>query len=98
MTEDDGAGDLPILATVVEFAVSEGPPGGAKDTEVRVVRRDEGRWAVLRHGLTLNRQGGWEREPAPSARTEAYLGRCRFDLETALRLARGAARTLGANA
>jgi hypothetical protein len=47
-------------------------------------------WAVTHHGHTLNRRGEWEPEPSPSDRDDVYLDRCRFDLATALRLARQA--------
>lgn len=48
-------------------------------------------WAVRWMGRCLNRRGGWDLEPIPSSRTEAWLRAHRFDLETALRLAWAAA-------
>lgn len=46
------------------------------------------RWAVYRQGFVLTKGGKWVYEPIPSSRTDAFLKRTRFDLETALRLAR----------
>lgn len=48
-------------------------------------------WVVRWMGQCLNRDGGWDLEPIPSSRTEAWLKAHRFDLETALRLAEAAA-------
>ena len=48
------------------------------------------KWAVTRHGFCLNRDGEWESEDLPSSRTAAFLARCRFSLEYAIRLARRA--------
>lgn len=59
----------------VEFAGS--PTGGA--------------WAVRWLGRCLDRNGQWEFEPLPSARTDEWLADHRFDRDTALRLAHAAA-------
>ena len=36
------------------------------------------RWAVVRGGSVLNKDGDWEYEPMPSSRDEAFLSRCRY--------------------
>lgn len=54
-------------------------------------------WCVKWLGSTLNADGEWEWEPSPSGRGDDYLDRCRFDLDTALRLAREAAPNITVN-
>lgn len=48
-------------------------------------------WAVRRMGRCLGRDGTWDWEPLPSSREDDWLATHRFDLETALRLAKAAA-------
>jgi len=64
---------------------------------IAVEYRGDGRWAVLHHGWTLTVDGEWEYEPRPSGREDDYLARCRFDLGTALALARKALPDLRVN-
>lgn len=56
---------------------------------VAVEDRGMGRWAVVR-GVRqcLGADGEWDYEPSPSNREDDWLDAHRFDLETALRLAR----------
>jgi hypothetical protein len=63
--------------------------GGA--FEITVEYRGRDRWAVLRHGCCLSAAGAWEYEMRPSAREDEWLAEHRFDLDTALKLAREAA-------
>lgn len=58
---------------------------------------DGGRWAVMRRGSCLTADGSWEYEPNPSSRDDAFKARARFDLDTALRLAREAVPGLTVN-
>ena len=58
---------------------------------ITVQYRGEGCWAVTRHGSCLGSDGKWSREPIPSERGDTWLAAHRFDLDTALRLARDAA-------
>lgn len=53
--------------------------------------RGRDRWAVVRHGSCLNSTGGWDWESMPSGREDEWLATHRFDLDTALELAREAA-------
>ncbi|MFJ3699546.1 hypothetical protein ACIPW9_36390 [Streptomyces sp. NPDC090052] len=53
--------------------------------------RGVGRWAVTRHGSCLGADGTWEFGVKEYDRGEAWLNSHRFDLDTALRLARDAA-------
>jgi hypothetical protein len=54
---------------------------------IKVEWRGDDRWAVIEAGMCLTRSGTWEYEPMPSRRTEAFLKRCRFSLDDALRAA-----------
>lgn len=59
---------------------------------LRVEWRGAGTWAVVDAGHCLNKDGRWEYEPLPSARSDGFVQRCRFSLPDALRLADQAAR------
>lgn len=48
-------------------------------------------WAVVRHGSCLNSAGQWSYESIPSEREDEWLADHRFDLDTALKLAKEAA-------
>jgi len=60
--------------------------------DIAVEFRGLGSWAVLDGGHCLNRDGGWEREPLPSSRTEEFMSRCRFSLDEAVEMAAAAHR------
>ncbi|MFF2731816.1 hypothetical protein ACFVS9_28395 [Streptomyces sp. NPDC058008] len=64
---------------------------------IAVQYRGGGMWAVTRHGACLGSDGEWSREPIPSERDDAWLETRRFDLDTALRLAREAAPHVAVN-
>jgi hypothetical protein len=55
------------------------------------------RWAVCWLGRCLDDQGEWDHEPIPSYREDGWLDSHRFDLDTALRLAKEAARHVEVN-
>ena len=59
--------------------------------EITVQYRGDGRWAVLRHGWCLGSNGKWDYEMRPSERDDDWLSWHRFDLDTALDLAKQAA-------
>lgn len=44
-----------------------------------VEQRGDDKWAIVQHGMTLNKDGQWEYEPQPSSRDEDYLQRNRYD-------------------
>lgn len=48
-------------------------------------------WAVRKLGYCLNSEGGWEFEPLPSSRDDAFLARTRWQLAEALGRGLGAA-------
>lgn len=53
--------------------------------------RGRGLWAVVRNRQCLNAHGRWSWESVPSEREDEWLAEHRFDLDTALRLAKKAA-------
>lgn len=55
---------------------------------ISVEWRGGDRWAVLRGGECLGRDGDWDYEPLPSSREEDWLATHRFSEEEALALAR----------
>jgi hypothetical protein len=56
---------------------------------IKVDYAGHGRWAVrLRGSRCLAADGRWDWEPIPSERTDEWLAKYRFDLDTALRLAK----------
>lgn len=57
-------------------------------TGLLVEWRGDDTWAVTRGGCEcMNKDGFWTYEPLPSRRDKAFLERCRFTLDEALRLA-----------
>lgn len=75
---------------VTSYAVSclpEDDPATRHFT-LKIEYRGAGRWAVLDSPFCLNASGEWDYEHLPSERTEEWLTEHRFDLDTALRLAK----------
>lgn len=64
---------------------------------ITVEYRGGGKWAVKRLGQCLNANGTWSWESRPSEREDEWLAAHRFDLDTALDLARAAAPLLTVN-
>jgi hypothetical protein len=58
---------------------------------ITVELRGVGQWAVTRHGSCLGADGTWDEGVKPHDRGDDWLNTHRFNLDTALRLARGAA-------
>jgi hypothetical protein len=61
-------------------------------TDIHVEWRGGDNWAVTRTGDCLNKDGEWEWEPSPSNRDDAFLVRCRFNIDDALRMVAGIVR------
>lgn len=59
--------------------------------EITVDYRGHGQWAIVRHKQCMNGEGEWSWESIPSEREDEWLAEHRFDLDTALRLAKEAA-------
>lgn len=55
---------------------------------ITVEWRGPGSWAVKRWSSCLSSSGKWDHESIPSEREDEWLAEHRFDLDTALRLAR----------
>jgi hypothetical protein len=64
---------------------------------ILVEHRGGDRWAVKDGFYCLGTDGDWEYESIPSERTDEWLATHRFDLDTALRLAKEAAPEMTAN-
>lgn len=85
--------DIPAVATVTEYLVSCLPLDdiNASGFTITVAWRGGDLWAVVRHTACLNKDGYWDYEPIPSERTDEWIAEHRFELATALRLAKEAA-------
>lgn len=59
--------------------------------EITVEYRGRGLWAIKRHSQCLAADGSWDYEMRPSEREDEWLATHRFDLDTALKLAKEAA-------
>lgn len=64
---------------------------------IRVERRAPDLWAVCRNSRCLSSTGEWDYESIPSERAEEWKAAHRFDLDTALRLAKEAAPRITVN-
>lgn len=56
--------------------------------EITVEYRGRDRWAVKRHSQVLGTDGQWDWEMRPSEREDDWLDSHRFNLDTALKLAK----------
>lgn len=65
--------------------------------EIRVQYRGNGRYAVIRMGSCLGVDGTWDQGVKEYDRGDAWLDDHRFDLDTALRLAKEQARLVTVN-
>jgi hypothetical protein len=83
----------PAYATATRYTVNVLPETdiNAHVFEITVEYRGHGQWAVLRHGWCLNQDGSWDYELCPSEREDEWIAAHRFDLDTALDLAKEAA-------
>lgn len=84
---------------VTRYEVSCVPPDNidAPHFTVAVEYRGRDLWAVVRMGECLGTDGEWDFEPRPSSREDDWLDTHRFDLDTALRLAKEVAPELTVN-
>lgn len=75
-------------------------PEGSVDAhvfEIQVEYAGRGRWAVRRLADCLDVDGEWDYEMRPSEREDGWLDQHRFDLDTALKLAKEAAPKITVN-
>ncbi|MFF8482369.1 hypothetical protein [Streptomyces antibioticus] len=77
-------------AQATRYEVSLLPPGDINHHlfTLHVEWRGDDRWAVIRHGWCLGSNGKWDYERVPSEREDEWLSWHRFDLDTALALAK----------
>lgn len=66
------------LTLAVKFHLDGDPMSGTPVFAEKRKWAPEERWAVTRAGSCLNKGGGWEYEPSPSSRTEAFFERTRW--------------------
>jgi hypothetical protein len=69
----------------------------ARHFTLKVEYRGRGLWCVTDGFFCLGKEGDWEYEPMPSEREDGWLETHRFDLDTALELAKGFAPKLTIN-
>jgi hypothetical protein len=92
--------DLPeAQVRVTQYEVSRLPldDEAAHGYTITVEYRGRGKWGVLDGRYCLAADGSWEYEMRPSEREDDWLARHRFDLETALELAKTASADMTVN-
>lgn len=84
--------------TATRYEVSCLPPEhcGYRRSIVTIEHRGENRWAVMIDGCAHDANGEPSIEPRPSERTDEWLARYRYDLETATAVASKLARVIAA--
>ena len=82
-----------------QYVVSCLPEGaeGRHSFTLNVAYRGNGLWAVIDTPYCLNIDGTWDFEHTPSERTDEWITSHRFDLDTAMDLARKHARLMHVN-
>jgi hypothetical protein len=88
---------ITVQPTVYTVTLFPDDPMWSSVYELTVAHRDRGRWAVCRMGQCLSIDGQWHVEPSPSNRDDDWLASHRFDLDTALSMAREAAPNIRVN-
>lgn len=84
---------------VTRYEVSSYPPDDINSHcfTLAVEYRGEGKWAVLNGRQALDASGDMDWEPIPSERDDEWLAAHRFDLDTALAIAKKAAPKMTVN-
>ena len=84
---------------VTRYEVSCMPEGHevAHSLTIAVEYRGRGKWAVLNAPFCLGSDGEWDYEMRPSEREDEWLATHRFDLDTALELAKREAPLMSVN-
>lgn len=81
--------DVTVRPTRYEVtAVPEGSHRSWSSYRITVEYRGADRWAVCHRGMCLGADGEWDAEVRVGDQTDAWLRARRFDLDTALRLAK----------
>lgn len=89
--------DMPERDLELACARELGERLGRPFETLAVEDRGNGQWAVTRPRRCLGVDGEWDWEPIPSEREDDWLAAHRFDLATALALAKQAAPTVAVN-
>lgn len=86
-------------AKATNYTVSCVPEGDINRSHftLNVAYRGSDKWAVIDVPYCLSADGTWEFEHTPSERTDEWIASHRFDLDTALRLAKDHARLMTVN-
>lgn len=85
------------------YTVSALPGGGINSSLYSITVEERGQlngqvlWSACWMGRCLNAKGRWDYEPIPSSRTDKWIAKHRFNLDTALALAKEAALLLEVN-
>lgn len=88
----------PVVTAYEVCAVPRDDAGGYLSWAVTVERTHHSdTWAVRRGKRCYDADGDWDWEPLPSSRTDEWLANYRFDLETALRIAKEVASEIKVN-
>lgn len=99
MTDPLCAGDLMVEVRATTYTVCALPLNDedAHPFWITVEWRGDDRYAVCRSRRCLGADGEWSWESIPSEREDEWIATHRFDLDTALRLAEGAAPHVSVN-
>ncbi|RIH58225.1 hypothetical protein D3C59_33845 [Streptomyces sp. SHP22-7] len=87
------------VVQATQYVVSCLPEGdiNRRHYTLNVAYRGEDTWAVIDPPHCLSNTGDWDYEHVPSERTDEWIATHRFDLDTALRLAKEQARLIIVN-
>lgn len=77
-----------VQATTYEVSLLPGEDINQHLFAIEVQYRGDGRWAVVHHGYCLGADGDWDFGVKEYDRGDAWLDSHRFDLDTALALAK----------
>jgi hypothetical protein len=93
MADETAATETGPIVQATRYTVNCLPEDGIDSHvfEITVEYRGADRWAVKRHSQCLAADGTWDYEMRPSEREDEWLDAHRFDLDTALHLAKEAA-------
>jgi hypothetical protein len=80
--------DPTVRATRYEVSCLPEDHEAAPHFTITVEWRGNDQWAVTRYGDCFGTDGEWDYEPRPSSRTDEWKNTHRFDLATALDLAK----------
>lgn len=95
--------DPAVTVRPSRYTVTCLPSGGINSALYSITVEERGQldgqvlWSACWMGQCLNVKGQWDYEPIPSSRTDRWIAKHRFDLDTALALATEAAPLITVN-